>query len=150
MKIFISIFIIIFLSQCGYKSVYENIEKRDLKIVSQKIDGDKSIGSLVRTELKKNSKEQSKNLYIIDAKTNYSKSVISKDKTGKATDLKLSVKINFTVKFNDTIKNYIFEETLNIENSLDTYEQRNYENNLKRNFVSSIVDKLVLKLVNLE
>ena len=78
--------------------------------------------------------------------TTFNKDVLSKDKTGRATDLKLSTSANFIVNYRDQIKEFSFEENLIIDNSSDFYEQSNYENNIKKNFVNTIVDKFIIKL----
>ena len=43
-------------------------------------------------------------------------------------------------------KNFIYEENINIENSSDAYEQRNYENSIKNSFTNTIINKLILQL----
>ena len=102
----------------------------------------------MRTEIKKLSSENSKNIYLVNINNFYDKITLSKDKTGKATNLKLSLKTELEVFFNDKTLNFVFNETLNIENSTDTYKQKNYKKIIKKNFVSAVVEKFILKLLN--
>ena len=60
--------------------------------------------------------------------------------------MKLSTNVNFTVKYENQIKEFSFNENLNIDSSSNFYEQNNYENDIKNNFVNTIVDKLIVKL----
>ena len=50
----------------------------------------------------------------------------------------------FNIPPNISIKSFV--EKFNIENDPDSFEQRRYENTIKRNFANSIREKLILKL----
>ena len=43
-----------------------------------------------------------------------------------------------------------FEESINIKNQSDTFEQNIYEKNIKRNFASSIREKLISAILSLD
>ncbi len=131
-----------FLSHCGYTAVYKGIEKQDIRISITSMQGDTQLNNLVKNQLAKYSKNDSDKIYNLIINTEYEKITISKDKTGKATNLNLSATVNFKINFNQKNYNLTFNESLNIENSSDSYEQRNYENIIKNNFIQSIVNKL--------
>ena len=76
--------------------------------------------------------------------------VLSKDLTGKASDLQLTAKSSFTITYKDIEEKFIIEESLNIEDSSNAYEQNNYENVIRNNFASSISQKLILKLISIK
>ncbi len=136
----------IFLSHCGYTAIYKDQGKTNFKITIQELKGEKSINNILKTKLRRYSSGDDKKVFAINAETTFSKSILSKDKTGRATDLKLSTSIKFIVNYNDKIQNFSFSESLNIDNSSDFYEQNNYENNIKNNFVNKIVEELIIKL----
>lgn len=147
MKNIILILLIFTLTSCGYSTVYnKNNTTKNLNIVVQNMEGDRSINNLVHRKLKKYSTDKTDEMYIIDLDSSLSKSTISKDKTGKATNINLSVNINFDVRFDEKNENFSFRENINIENSSDLYEQNKYENEIKNNFADSIIEKLILKL----
>ena len=146
MKNYLFILIFIFVSNCGYTTVYKNQKNIDFKISIQEMKGDKSINNLVRSKLSKFSSTDSENIYKIEVNSIYSKSVLSRDITGKASDLKLSTRIEFNVIQNKKKQKFSFEENLNIENLSDSYEQNKYENIIKNNFVTTIVEELIIKL----
>ena len=110
--------------------------------------GDNQLNNLVKTQLAKYSKNDSDKVYNVVVDTKHEKIIISKDKTGRATNLQLTTNINFKVNFNQKNYNFSFNESLNIENSSDSYEQRKYENIIKNNFIQSIVKKLIVRLGN--
>tara|TARA_B100000900_G_C20481588_1_gene675694 strand:- start:230 stop:682 length:453 start_codon:yes stop_codon:yes gene_type:complete len=150
MKNFILIISIIFLTSCGYSTVYKQQEKSDIQITLEATSGNNTINNLIKSKIKKYNSNSVKNNFNISVNSNFTKTVLSRDTTGKASDFKLNLIVEFTVRFEDNIKYFIFEENLNIENSSDTYEQNNYENSIKNNFVNSIIEKLILKLILLK
>ncbi len=146
MKKIILLIIIFSLSSCGYSSVYKKTNIDEIKISIQSMEGDKDLNNLLRTKLKKYSSNNSKNNYILNINSNFIKSVTSKDKTGRATNVQLVARVEFNVSFSEKEKNFIYEENINIENSSDAYEQRNYENSIKNSFTNTIINKLILQL----
>ena len=146
MRNIILILILVFLSQCGYSSVYKNNSDINFKIVLQEMKGDKSVNSIIRRNLERYSTIETGKIYLIQTESTFSKSILAKDKTGKATDIKLQVNINFIVKTNEAIEYFTFKESLNIENNLNSYEQSNYEDIIKNNFIYSIIEEFIVKL----
>ncbi len=146
MKKLIPIFLIFFLASCGYTAVYKNQKEPSFKISIENLNGDKSINKILKEKIKRYSSTDSSLVYLLNINSNFSKTVLSKNKTGRATNVNLAVNIQFNVRIEDDILNYSFQEKLNIENSSDIYEQGNYENSIKENFVSTIVEKLILEL----
>ena len=59
---------------------------------------------------------------------------------------KLSIKVEFTI-LSDGNKKIEFNETFNIENISEKFEQLNYEKEIKKNFAISIKDKLIFNLI---
>ena len=140
------IFIMLLLSNCGFTPIYNNQDNISFKIIIENIEGDKSINNIIERKLKRYSDNKIDKIFVITVQTTFNKNVLSKDKTGRATDLELSTNVNFMVKYKNQIKEFSFKESLNIDNSSDFYEQSNYENNIKNNFVNTIVEKLIVKL----
>ena len=146
MRNIILILILFFLSQCGYSSVYKNNSDINFKIVLQEMKGDKSVNSIIRRNLERYSTRETGKIHLIQTESTFSKSILAKDKTGKATDIKLQVDIKFIVKTNKGIEYFTFKESLNIENNLNSYEQSNYEDIIKNNFINSIMEEFIVKL----
>ncbi len=146
MKNIILILMLSLLSNCGFTPIYENKENTNFKITMQNIDGNKSINNILTRKLKRYITTDADKNFVVNANTTFSKIVLSKDKTGRATDIKLSTTIDFIVNYKNQNLKYSFEESLNIDRSSNFYEQNNYENNIKNNFVDTIVEKLIIKL----
>jgi hypothetical protein len=144
-----SIILIIFLFLiygCGYTSVYKNLNNNDLQISIIEMQGDKEINNLIKNELNLYSNNNSINLFRIKVTTKYEKIALTKDSTGVITDYKLSTESKFTISFNNQVQLETFSESINIKDQADTFEQDSYEKNIKRNFASSIREKLISKI----
>ena len=149
MKKIISFFLFLFLTSCGYSSVYKNNSSKNLFLVMNEMKGDKEINNLIKNELKLYTSKNSENKFLINLDTDYRKTIISKNSTGTASNFELLLIANFNVKRKDKINSFTLQESFNVKNFSDSFEQKNYENNIKKNFASSIRKKLILKLINM-
>ena len=82
--------------------------------------------------------------------TNYSKTIISKDAKGSATNYELSIDAKFYIQLEGEEKEITINEKQNIKKISDIFEQRNYENTLKKNFAISIANKLNIELLSIK
>jgi len=148
-KLFI-LFLILILPQCGFSPVYKDLRGGDFQLIITERTGDKKINNIIAREIKRNTTSNEKNIYYIKINTNYKKIVISKDSKGLASNYQIKLKATFQVKIDDINKEIIFEEKQNMKKISDNFDEKNYENSIKNNFGLSVVNKLKLKLLNLE
>ena len=142
----IPIFFIIFLYSCGYSAVYKNDESINYNIIISEMTGDITMNRLIKNELEIHSDENSENNYIVKLDTSYLKQIKTKNSSGIASNYEMIVVANFKIN-SQTIT---FEEKFLVKNMSDSLEQRNYESIIKKNFASSIKDKLIIKLLNVK
>ena len=142
----IPIFFIIFLYSCGYSAVYKNDESINYNIIVSEMTGDITMNRLIKNELEIHSDKNSENNYIVKLDTSYLKQIKTKNSSGIASNYEMIVVANFTIN-SQTIT---FEEKFLVKNMSDSLEQRNYESIIKKNFASSIKDKLIIKLLNVK
>ena len=142
----IPIFFIIFLYSCGYSAVYKNDESINYNIIVSEMTGDITMNRLIKNELEIHSDENSENNYIVKLDTSYLKQIKTKNSSGIASNYEMIVVANFKIN-SQTIT---FEEKFLVKNMSDSLEQRNYESIIKKNFASSIKDKLIIKLLNVK
>ena len=150
MKNIILIFFLLFLNNCGYTSVYKNQKSQDFQINIIGMSGDDVINNLIKNELKFYSNRSSNNDYDISIDSQYRKIIVSKNTAGVATDFKVLVNTKISVNSNDKINVFNFNENINIKSNSNSFEQNNYERNIKKNFASSIRDKFIIKIFNLD
>ena len=146
MKNTIFIIFLFFIYSCGYTSVYKNIKDQKFQIRITEMQGDKEMNNLIKNELNLYSNNNSINLFRITVTTKYEKIALTKDSTGVITDYKLSTESKFKISFNNKVQLETFSESINIKDQADTFEQDSYEKNIKRNFASSIREKLISKI----
>jgi len=148
MKNKLLIILLIFLTSCGYTPIYQNIKSSDLSINIVSTNGNEEMNSLIKNELELYFNKESKNKYDVSINTNYEKKIISKNTSGTISSYQLLVETNFTIITKDKKNNFLFTEKINIENNPDSFAQNSYEDIIKRNFASSIREKLITKLSN--
>ena len=81
--------------------------------------------------------------------TDYKKDVLTKNSSGVITDYNLSVISVFSINLENKNKTFKFEENINIKNQTDTFEQNTYEKDIKRNFASTIREKLFSAILSI-
>ena len=150
MKNLILITFFFFINSCGYTSVYKNIKDQNFQISITEMQGHREMNNLIRKEINLYSNNNSLNKFDISVKTNYVKKVLVKDSSGAVTDYEIYTNSTFTINFNDKIKEITFFETINIKNQTDNFAQDTYERSIKRNFASSIREKLISEIANIK
>jgi len=147
MKNIVIITVLFFVTACGYTSVYKN-KTTNLQINILEMRGDNEFNNFIKNEINLYSNNNSKNKYEISILSEYIKNIISKDTSGVATDFKVSVNAKISIINDEETKEFEFNEKINIKNNLDSFEQNSYERNIKKNFASSIREKLITKILN--
>ena len=141
-KIILLLITTVFLTiSCDYQPVYKGINELKLNVEIKEIEGDKTINTIIKSELKKYSNKNNQKNILIKIFSNYSKIPLSKDITGKVSIYKSTIKVNFDVIKNDETKKIIIERSFNLKNYLNNFEQIDYEKTLKKDLSKSIVDE---------
>ena len=149
-KIFFIILSLNLLNHCDYKPVYSKQNNINHKIVVEGFNGDKDINNLIVNNLKRISKESSKSNININFNTVYTKKILAKNNKGTITDYQSNVETTFLIKKKKSTENLVVVEKFNFQKMSDKYEEKNYERDIKKNFASSISQKLILRLAIVE
>ena len=134
------------LNHCDYKPVYSQQNKVDYKIVITSFTGDKEINNLISSILKRNSKINSNKILNISFDTKYTKSVLAKNTAGSITDYQTNVVTSFKIQKENNLETFEVSEKFNFQKMADKYEEKNYEQTIKKNLANSISQKLILRL----
>ena len=144
----ITLFILIFfISNCGYTPIYNNKNETKIKINVLSIQGDKKINNILKTDIKRISKNDFEKEFDIKVNTDFYKLTTAKDSKGIASNYQLKVITKIEIIKEDKNKFLSFEEKIDIKNNSNFFEQKKYEDNIKITFAKSIVDKLIEKLL---
>ena len=141
--------LIISIQGCGFTPVYVSNENINFRIESINFEGDQELNNYINIGLKKYiSKESNVKNLKISTRSSYSKQALSKDAKGNIQSFKVESSTTFRVTINDQTFDLIYSEQSDMNNSDDTFELKSYENSIKQNFASSMVEKLLLDLSN--
>jgi len=147
MKNIFILFVILFITHCGFSPVYKS-NTLNYQINISKIEGDKIINSKIKSEIERISDKNIQKIFNIEIDTKYEKIIAAKNSKGSITDYLLIATATFIIYNNEKTETIVFQEKLNVKNNSDFVEQRNYENTIKKNFASSFVKKLNLDLLS--
>jgi hypothetical protein len=145
-KILILLFILNFVSSCEYKPIYSNSNKLNYRIIITDFSGDKKLNKYIIENLKRNSQRNSDKIISIKIDSKYSREILAKNTLGSTTDYQARVITKFEINKNEIIEQLVVEEKFNYQKISDSYEEKSYEQTLKRNLASSISQKLIMRL----
>ena len=120
----ILIFLIILLSHCGFTPIYNNSNQNNYKINIIEINGDRNINNTIVSEIKRTSNNEAKKIFNIKINSVYSKSIISKNLKGNASDYQVNAVANIDINYNNKSKKVSYKERQNIENISDFFDLR--------------------------
>ena len=149
-KIFFIILSLNLLNHCDYKPVYSKQNNINHKIVVDGFNGDKDINNLIVNNLRRISKKSSESVINISFNTIYTKKILAKNNKGTITDYQSNVVTTFLITKKNSTENFVVEEKFNFQKMADKYEEKNYERDIKKNFASSVSEKLVFRLAIIE
>ena len=151
--------IIINLSSCGYSPVYKLNKNIDFRVKTIKFEGDRAINNFLKSKFSRYSSSflDKGDEFILDIKSDYNKTELSKDATGEVSvyQLELSVLIKTTninsenlEDFKEITNQYIFKEEFLLKNDSDKFREKREENSIKQNLTSTIFDKFTIAFIN--
>ena len=138
------IFLIFFLTNCGFTPVYQNNTNINYSIEQVDYTGDRELNNFLKSNLNKYKNEKIDKKIFIEVNSIYKKNILTKDSTGKITSYELEAVVIFLIQpLNKKIQ--IIEKK--IMNSMDDkFEETRQERIIKQSFVSSISNKLISEI----
>ena len=137
---------LIFFTSCEYKPIYSNSNKSDYKIIVTEITGDKKLNKFLVENIIRNSQKDSIEIIKIKINTSYKKIILAKDSAGNVTDYQANAFTTFSIERNQTFEKINISENFKFQKISDKYEEKNYEQNIKKNLATLISQKLILRL----
>lgn len=144
------IFILIFLSHCGFSPMFKNINNLQYNIIVENLDGDRDINNLIRSNLNRYTSTENKDELKIQVKTEYEKNIIAKDSTGKTTNYKIKISTIFKLDYRENQKIITIEETFDYKSIDDKLAELDYERSIKNNLTNIIISKLITQISRLK
>ena len=138
------IFLIFFLTNCGFTPVYLKNTNINYSIEQVDYTGDRELNNFLKSNLNKYKNEKIDKKIFIEINSIYKKNILTKDSTGKITSYELEAVVIFLIQpLNKEIQ--VIEKK--IMNSMDDkFEETRQERIIKQSFVSSISNKLISEI----
>ena len=139
---------IFFLNNCGFTPQYAGFKGVDFSLSINKVKGDRELNNAIKSQLNRYSKNniQGKKIIDVDIKSKFSKDILSKDSTGKATKYNLKANFEFTLDKGDDLRTIKMFEEFKIDNIEDNVEENNYIKIIKKDFAEIVSKKLILNI----
>ena len=148
---YILVILLFLLYGCGYQSIYK-VDKGEFSIINFEINGpDKITRSLTRNfKLLQNNKEANK-YYNLNANSNITKSIKSKNSKGEIETYSLKVTVNLIIKMNNQIiQEKEFSEIVSYNNLDNKFELKQYEDIIIKSQTIKIINKINIFLRSLK
>ena len=148
---YILVILIFLLCGCGYQSIYK-VDRGEFSIINFEINGpDKITRSLTRNfKLLQNNKEANK-YYNLNANSNITKSIKSKNSKGEIETYSLKVTVNLIIKMNkQIIQEKEFSEIVSYNNLDNKFELKQYEDIIIKSQTIKIINKINIFLRSLK
>lgn len=141
-KKFTIIIALIILTGCGFTPIHSKKNNNNFSIEQINFSGERELNNFLKIGLTRY-KSSSDKKFFIDVESEFSKIILTKDKTGKATNYELIANVTIKLKSNKKIE---FAERKIIKNLNDNFEQTKQERSVKQIFATSIINKLINQL----
>lgn len=149
-KKFFIIIIFLFIASCGFSPIHNLTGLQNISINVSKYSGDNDLNNLFNFIFKKYNKSEVENKFNLQITTNYSKIILSKNKSGTPENYNLILNVKFEISREKLNKVISFSETYEIKNIDNKYDETTYERNIKENFSKKATQKLILELRNIK
>ena len=146
-KNFFTLSVFLIFVHCGFNPVHNVKNNLDYNIILVEKSGDKLINNQISNEINRISNSESSNILKLKLKSNYQIIILSKDAKGSASEFQIIVTSEFVIQ-KDLEKEIIsYTEKQNYKKNSDLFDQKKYEENIKKNLASQIVRKFNLELL---
>ena len=140
------LFLFITLNSCGYTALYSDLKNHDLSLSINSIQGNDEINKLIIKNINSYNKNKSENNFKINLSSEFNKIVLSSNSAGQITNYRLELKVVTKILNKENVDAIILTEKFDIKKESSLFDERNYENIVKRDMVKNIANKLIFQL----
>lgn len=142
----ILIFLLLFISSCGYQPLYVN-DIKNIEFSKITFSGEEDIGKKIINSLSIKENTLNKNLDKLDVNITYNIEETSKNSLGQITTLRSTINVNFTTRNeNKNVETRNFSKNFSYQNKENKFELINYQNNIKNNLITELIQDIRLYL----
>tara|TARA_B100000787_G_scaffold53421_1_gene38708 strand:+ start:85 stop:552 length:468 start_codon:yes stop_codon:yes gene_type:complete len=150
----ITIFLLLFLSSCGYEAIHskKNINYYEFSISKLSFNGDRDVNLKIKEILNNYTLDKKDKDFILKISSTAEKKILAKDTSADATNFQRIIVINIEVlkvKDNRFTDNFTISEKFTYNNDGNKFDLTVYEKEITRNLTETAIDKLIFKLSNI-
>lgn len=139
--------LILSLTSCGYQPIYTKKNYDALVIKEYQLAGDKIINRKIVSLLNLRKNIQLESSYILSLDSVKKLETVAKDKTGKASVFKTSIRVSIKINENKTlIKEKIFNKTYTYNNTKNKFDLMQYQKDIENNILDKISEEIIIFL----
>ena len=149
----IIIFLLLFLSSCGYEAIHskKNVKYYEFSINKLSFSGDRDINLKIKEILNNYTLNKKDKDFTLKIFSTSEKKILAKNVLGDATSFQKIIVINIEVLENNKFKNNLtFSEKFTYSNNDNKFNLTKYEKEIIKNLTETTVDKLIFKLSNIQ
>ena len=144
-KHIVLISLIFFLTHCGFSPIYIKNTNTSFSIENVSYKGDRDLNNFLKINLDNYKNRKSDRKILIEATSEYKKTILTKNTASEVTNYKLIANVTFVIK--PTNKKINITEEKIISSIDDKFEEARKERATKQNFARSISNKLISELI---
>ncbi len=139
--------IILFITGCGYQSIYSNNKSQNFEFYKVTTEGESYINRKIinSISLKEDNTNPVLNEFLLVS--SFKVDETSKDKKGQIKSYRSKIVVNLTIRNNkDIIKYKTFSEEFTYNNKDNKFELIEYQENIKEDLINKIIEDTILFL----
>ena len=149
----IIIFLLLFLSSCGYEAIHskKNVKYYEFSISKLSFNGDRDVNLKIKEILKNYTLNKKDKDFTLKISSTSEKKILAKNILGDATSFQKIIAVNIEVLENNKFKNnFTLSEKFTYNNNDNKFNLTKYEKEIIKNLTETTVDKLIFKLSNIQ
>tara|TARA_B100000787_G_scaffold121266_1_gene91133 strand:+ start:43 stop:507 length:465 start_codon:yes stop_codon:yes gene_type:complete len=153
LKKFFYLFLLLFLTSCGYEAMYskKNTEYHDFSIKELTFTGERNINLRIKSKLNNYTLLEKDKKFILNISSSKEKVILAKNTAGNATSFRSIIKVDAQILIeNKFLKDLQIIESFDYDNITNTFDLKNYEKEIINNLSEVASEKLISKLANIQ
>ena len=149
----IIIFLLLFLSSCGYEAIHskKNVKYFEFSISKLSFSGDRGVNLKIKEILNNYTLNKKDKDFTLKISSTSEKKILAKNILGDATSFQKIIVVNIEVLENNKFKNNLtLSEKFTYSNNDNKFNLTTYEKEIIKNLTETTVDKLIFKLSNIQ
>jgi hypothetical protein len=148
----IILFLLLFLSSCGYETIHskKNVKYYEFSISKLSFSGNRDINLKIKEILNNYTLNKKDKDFKLKISSTSEKKILAKNVLGNATSFQKIIVINIEVLEDNKFKNnFTLSEKFTYNNNNNKFNLTTYEKEITKNLTETTVNKLIFKLSNI-